>query len=443
MFGLFSKKQKVVTRFAPSPTGLLHTGNYRTAIFSYLYAKHHGGSYILRIEDTDKDRSKKEYEDNIFESLAWLGLTHDAFFRQSDRGDIHRAHLQKLLDSGAAYVSKEEVKEGSRGEVIRFKNPGTKVTFTDLIRGDITFDTTELGDFVIAKSAGEPLFHFAVVVDDFTMGVTHIVRGDDHISNTPRQILIQRALGAPQPFYAHLPLILGADRSKLSKRKGAKALTEYRDAGYLPQALFNYLALLGWHPTSDKELFSKEELVKEFDLSRVQKGGAIFDEEKLLWFNREHLMRLSDEEFDKKLKAFLPNTSLNLSIYRKLLRERSATFSEAAKFLVDGEFSYLEEAPNVDAGKLVWKKDTPQMTATHLSKAIQLMEQLPPEPSIDEAKKILLPYAEEVGKGSVLWPVRFALSGREKSPDPFELISLLGKDAVMARLRTALALLSK
>ena len=216
---------QIVTRFAPSPTGLLHAGNYRTAVFSYLFARQHGGKFILRIEDTDRERSRPEYEVNILESLAWLGLDFDEKYRQSENASVHREYLEKMIASGHAYISQETpTKEGERAEVIRFKNPNKKVLFPDLIRGDIEFDTTELKDFVIAKSLDEPVFHLAVVVDDFTAGVTHVIRGEDHISNTPRQILIQEAIGAPCPIYAHLPLVLAPDRSKLSKRKGALPL---------------------------------------------------------------------------------------------------------------------------------------------------------------------------------------------------------------------------
>ena len=302
---------QIVTRFAPSPTGLLHAGNYRTAVFSYLFARQRGGKFILRIEDTDKERSKKEYEDNILESLKWLGLDYDEFHRQSERAPAHKKYLKQLIDGGFAYVSKEEAAgEGDdkarRKEVIRFKNPNIKVKFHDLIRGEIEVDTTDLKDFVIAKDLDTPLFHLAVVADDFDMGVTHVVRGEDHISNTPRQILIQRAIGAPEPVYAHIPLILAPDRTKLSKRKGALALTEYRDRGYLPQAVLNYLALLGWNPGTEQEILSLDDLLKQFDISKVQKGGAIFNEEKLRWINKEYLKLLSAERAGEEVLARLP-----------------------------------------------------------------------------------------------------------------------------------------
>src|SRR3989344_7905114 len=239
-------KNKIIARFAPSPTGNLNIGGVRAGIFAYLFARHNDGMFIVRIEDTDKERSKKEYENNIFESLAWLGVAVDAVYRQSDNALRHEELLRKLVAENKAYVSKEEPKEnGGREEVIRFRNPNKEVTFEDAVRGIISFDTTELKDFVIAKSFTEPVFHFAVVADDWDEGVTHVIRGEDHISNTPRQILIGEALFAPRPVYAHLPLILGHDRTKLSKRKGAKALTEYLDEGYLPEAVLNFDALLG------------------------------------------------------------------------------------------------------------------------------------------------------------------------------------------------------
>src|SRR3989344_6503569 len=218
--------KRVVTRFAPSPTGNLHIGGFRTALFNYLYARHNAGKLILRIEDTDKERSKPEYEKNILEGLDWLGLTFDAVYRQSERCDIHSHYVSKLITEGKAYVSKEEVGQtigGKRDSVIRFKNPNKVINFYDLIRGEISFDTTKLVDFVIAKSLKEPLYNFAVVVDDHEMGVTHVIRGEEHISNTPRQILIGTAIGATPPVYAHLPLILAPDKSKLSKRKGARS----------------------------------------------------------------------------------------------------------------------------------------------------------------------------------------------------------------------------
>ena len=288
--------QNPIVRFAPSPTGPLHIGGARTALFNYIFAKQTGGTFILRIEDTDIERSEKKYEDDIRDGIAWLGITPDAVYRQSERTALYRKHLEKLIVSGAVYMSQEKKKDGEgEVEIVRFKNPNKRLTFNDLVRGEVSFDTTELKDFVIAKSITEPLFHLAVVVDDFEMGITHIIRGEDHLSNTPRQILIQEALGAPRPLYAHLPLILASDRSKLSKRKHGEAvsLAYYRAQGIRPEALVNFLALLGWHPSASdaSEILSFDELVAQFDLSRVQKGGAVLDANKLNWLNRQYAKR--------------------------------------------------------------------------------------------------------------------------------------------------------
>jgi glutamyl/glutaminyl-tRNA synthetase len=249
----------VVTRIAPSPTGNLHIGTARTALFNYLFARQNNGKFILRIEDTDRARSTAEFEQNILDGLAALGLKADGkITRQSERIDLYRDKIKQLIDSGRAYVSSESV--GTNREVIRLKNDGIQVTFQDLIHGEITFDTTELGDLVIAKKIDEPLFHLTVVVDDAEMGITHVIRGEDHISNTARQILIQEALGYWRPAYAHLPLILAPDRSKLSKRHGATAVSDFLAQGYLPAALVNFMALLGWSPQAgpqgtDQEVF--------------------------------------------------------------------------------------------------------------------------------------------------------------------------------------------
>ena len=273
---------KVAVRMAPSPTGNFHVGGARTALFNFLFARKNNGKFILRIEDTDKERSKKEFEDDIFESLEWLGLKYDEFYRQSERGEIYKNYVEKMLNNDSVYEAEDKV--------IRFRNPNKKVKFNDLVRGEIEFDTTELKDFVIAKSADEPLYHLAVVIDDCESGITHVIRGEDHISNTPRQILIQEAIGATRPLYAHLPLILAQDRSKLSKRKHGESVSlgYYRDKGYSPEAVINYLALLGWNPGTEQEIFTLEELINVFDLARVHKGGAIFDEKKLAWVNRKH-----------------------------------------------------------------------------------------------------------------------------------------------------------
>jgi glutamyl-tRNA synthetase len=433
---------KVITRFPPSPTGHLQAGNVRTAIFNYLFSRKEGGNFILRIEDTDRERSKKEYEDSILETIKWLGLTWDAFYRQSENLSRHQQAFADLLAKDLIYISKETPTEpGQRAEVVRFRNPNTTLTFTDTIRGPITFDTTELGDFIIGRSIDDPLYHFGVVVDDMDEGVTHVIRGEDHISNTPRQILIQRALGRMEPpVYTHVPLVLAPDKSKLSKRKGAKPILHYRDEGYLPEAIINYLALLGWHPVDEKELFSLEELIEAFDLTRIQKGGGVFDETKLLWFNHEHIKRLSDEEFARRVEAF-SGRSVDPKII-PLLKDRSHTLAEAAE-LLKTEFDFLTKTPTYTQEFILkGAKVDASSAAHHLTKAIELVTTMP-EQNFTEAsvKDAIFPYATEVGRGAVLWPMRVALSGREKSPDPFILAALLGKEETLTRLNNALSVL--
>lgn len=439
----------VVTRFAPSPTGLLHAGNYRTAVFAYLFAKHSGGSFILRIEDTDTARSKPEYEANILEALSWLTIKADKQYRQSEHRARHRELLEKLIAAGAAYISKEAPKNpGDREEVVRFRNPKSAVTFTDVIHGEITMDVSDLGDFVIARSLDEPVFHFAVVVDDADENVTHVIRGEDHISNTPRQILIQRALGFAEPVYAHLPLILGSDRTKLSKRKGAKALTEYRDLGILPEAMLNYLAFLGWNPGDEREYLDQDTLIKLFDLSRVHKGGAIFDEVKLFSVNQHWMRELSPDDFIAHIRypAALDAERLRKSV--PLLKERARTFREAREML-SGELSCLFGEPTLDRSLLRAKEppDRRGMTLSALESLINPLQALPEGVAVETIKNTLMPLADAAeakgkgGRGAMLWPLRYALSGQTRSPDPFTLISILGSEAAVSRIRKAIAIL--
>jgi len=419
----------VIVRFAPSPTGPLHVGGARTALFNYLFAKQNGGQIFLRLEDTDRERSKPEFEQNIIESLDWLDLKFDNHepIRQSERPAIYREALEKIILSDTAYVSKEKVDEThKRGEVIRLRNSGRKITFTDLVRGEISFDTTELGDFVIAKGLDEPLYHFAVVVDDWRMNITHVIRGEDHISNTPRQILIQEALGAPRPVYAHIPLILAPGRSKLSKRHGAVSVIEYRRQGYLSEALTNYLALLGWNPGTDQELFSREELIKLFSLERIQRGGAVFNIEKLKWLNREYLRSAPEALW---VSCFTSDwTAPNRSALTPLLRERVSTLGEARSLIASGEYDYFRFVPEIDF-KLLKTPET-------LIKTITLLDQLPESDfTAERVKATLWSYAESDGRAAVLWPLRVALTGRERSPDPFTIASILGKQETLDRLR--------
>jgi glutamyl-tRNA synthetase len=444
---------KVVTRFAPSPTGVLHIGSVRTALYSWLYARQRGGSFILRIEDTDKERSKPEFEENIIDGLKWLGLTHDEFYRQSERGGLYRKHLENLIEKGLVYVSKEEVtEEGQRAEVLRFKNPNHSVTFRDEARGDITFDTTELGDFVVAKDFDTPLYHFAVVVDDFEMGVTHIIRGDDGISNTPRQILIQEALGAPRPVYAHLPMILSSDRSKLSKRHGALAVTEYREEGYLPEAIINFVALMGWNPGNDQEIISLDEMIKLFSLEKLQKGGAVFNMDKLKWINKQYLKLLPIEEVGKGILSFFTDdlrvaAQKSPDVFKKMVPTILAhinVFSEVRPLVDEGEFGYYFDDPTYDKDGLFGKEEKDAATTSaYLDKVINSLENIDPANfTAQTTKAAIWDYASEVGRGKVLWPMRYALSGRAKSADPFTLADILGKDTTIRRITYAMKLLA-
>lgn len=437
-------KNKIVTRFAPSPTGYLHIGGARTALYIYLYTRQNNGKYILRIEDTDKERSKPEYEKDIVDNLKWLGLEHDEFVRQSDNVAYHQECLKKLLENNLAYVSKETIeKEGDREEVIRFRNPNKQVTFLDLIHGEIVFDTTDLGDFVIAKDLETPIFHLANVADDIKSGVTHIIRGEEHISNTPRQILLFEALGAKvKPTYAHIPLILDAERTKLSKRKHGESVwvATYKQNGYLPEALNNYLALLGWSPQAsnnneagtDDEILIKEELLKRFDLSKVQKKGAIFDPVKLNWINREYLKRLSDFELSEKLKDFVPTKVLPLA---KILIERVNNLKEVGEIIESGEFDFFFSPPEPSKELLREGK--------FLSETITLLEKLEKNSwSADQIKNQLWDFATKEGRGDVLWPMRTALTGQTKSPDPFTVASILGQEETLRRLKHAQEILN-
>lgn len=439
----------VITRFAPSPTGFLHGGNYRTAVFAYLFARQQKGQFILRIEDTDKARSKPEYEANIIESLQWLGIDWDSFARQSERLAQHQEAVKRLIESDHAYVSHETSAEGKESDLIRFRNPGGVITFDDLVRGPISTDVTDLGDFIIARNIDEPLFHLAVVVDDGEMGVTHIVRGDDHIANTPRQILIQRALGFVEPHYAHLPIVLGPDRAKLSKRRGAKALTEYRDAGYLPESMLNFLALIGWNPGTEQELFSKEQLIEAFAFSGIQHHGAIFNEEKLRWFNREYLLKKTAEEFAAYAMPILKEalaergiTDMPATTLDKLMpviRERINTSEDIRFMAAAGEWDYYFNKPTLDAAKIPFKGGSPADTIKHLQhvKDIFVKSSADTFGDPEKIKALIWDYATEVGRGQVLWPLRYSLTGAERSPDPFTVVSIIGLAETLARIDAA------
>ncbi len=435
-----SVENKVVTRFAPSPTGLFHIGSVRTALYNYLYARQNDGKFILRIEDTDKERSKKEYEDNIIESFKWFNMPYDEFYRQSERTEIYKKYLKILINKGLIYVSKEEPKEeGERSEVIRFKNPNKKIKFNDLVLGEIEVDTTDLKDFVIAKDLDSPLYHFAVVVDDIEMGVTHIIRGQDHISNTARQILILEALSETRPEYAHIPLILSPDKSKLSKRHGALSALEYKEMGYLPEAILNFIALIGWNPGGEQEIFTLPELVQKFSLDKVQKGGGIFNIKKLDWINKEHMKKIVPSEIQKNIFAQLPDSLHNPKLV-PIIFERIAKWGDVKEMVERGELDFFFKQPEINREKLIYKNTPPEKISNNLKLAVKALENLNENDFTTENIKNALMLIANVleNRGELLHPVRYALSGKDKSPDPFTIAEILGKNETILRLQKAI-----
>ena len=442
---------KVVTRIAPSPTGQMHIGTVRTALFNYLWAKKNSGTFIVRIEDTDVSRNRAEWTQMIFKDFEWCGLVPDKRYIQSEHLSRHRELLEKLVREGKAYISKEPAKDdpSREVEVIRLKNHGKAVAFADVIRGNITFETKDLGDFVIARSLDAPLYHFAVVVDDADAEVSHVIRGEDILSSTPRQILIQEALGLPRPVYVHLPLILGKNGKKLSKREHVVALEDYRKNGFIPKGIINYLALLGWNPGTDEEYFSLDELVGRFSLEGLQKSGAVFDDVKLHSVNQHWMRKLSDTDFLSHLNnPFIPERHrVSLQVVR-LLKERATTFGEARDMLTD-ELGFFFTTPSPSRKTLLAKElpDRPGLATSGLEAVLKAIEGLSSNVSTEAVKGALMPIAdreEGVRKGSrgaVLWPLRYALAGQERSPDPFTIISILGREESLRRIQNAIAIL--
>jgi len=439
-------KPIIRTRIAPSPTGYLHVGTARTALFNELFAHGQGGHFIVRVEDTDKERNKPEYETIILEALRWLGLTWDEGpdkpgdfgpYRQSERTQLYTEAVEKLVASGAAY-------QEAGGEAVRLKVEPQTVTFTDAIRGEVQLQSDSWGgDFVIARSPQDPLYHLAVVVDDAAMAISHVIRGEEHLANTARHILLQRALGLPEPSWAHVPLLLDAERRKLSKRTGEVSLLAFRDKGYLPEAMLNYLALLGWNPKDDTEFFTHQELQKRFSLEAVQKAGAFFSEEKLQAVNKHYLRQLPPPEFFEYARPSLESAVYDLSDEQYWTaaaateQERISAFSE----LPDKLSYYAPDWPgDYPAERLVWKKSTAAATQDILEKLMAFMSDVAEKDFTEEAlEKQLMAWIEETGqgRGDVLWPLRVALTGLEQSPSPFEVAAVLGKEETLNRLAAA------
>lgn len=488
----------VRVRFAPSPTGPFHIGGARTALFNWLFARQHEGVFVLRIEDTDKERSSPVFEKEILESLAWLGIDWDEGpwpqsgdkeqltknngqrgqygpYRQSERTHIYEQYIAKLLETDRAYYcycTKEELEaqkqsmiaqgiaprysghcrgnttlSGKTPQVIRFKTPEIRVEVKDIIRKNISFDASLFGDFAIAKDPGTPLYNFAAVVDDYAMKISHVIRGEDHLSNTPKQILLQRALGFDEPIYAHLPLILAQNRSKLSKRYAEVSLLAYKTDGYLPEALLNFIAMLGWHPHDEKEIFTADELQKEFTLDRVQKAGAVFNIEKLDWLNREHIKLLSGETILERIRLYAPQLKEKGIEFSK---EKMVRIVEAVRERMRGLHDFFEladfffELPEYETELLVWSGDVQKTTKSVLEEEAESLENLKEDITIRDIKEafkekgiITKEGAYKYSTGAILWPFRVALSGKRASPDPFTIAEILGKEETLRRLNIA------
>jgi glutamyl-tRNA synthetase len=461
----------IVTRFAPSPTGMLHIGGVRTALFSWLYARHHGGKFVLRIEDTDRERSTEEAVRVILDGMEWLGLDADEGpYYQTQRFDRYRAVLAQFLQEGKAYrcyCSKEELeamrsaqlarKEKPRYDgrcrnrtepradispVIRYKNPlDGEVIVDDQIHGRVVFQNSELDDLIIARSDGTPTYNFCVVVDDMDMGITHVIRGDDHLNNTPRQINMLRSLGATPPVYAHLPMILGPDGAKLSKRHGAVSVLQYQQEGYLPEALLNYLVRLGWSH-GDQEYFSREEMIAAFDIKDVNKSASAFNPEKLLWLNQQHIMRAPASKLAVGLARELEELRISVAPEDQALlegvanaqRERARTLKEMAQ---NSEY-FFREFDDFD-DKAAAKNLTAE-TLPYLSAVQQGLERLTDwnAAAVNEVIKSVAS-ASGVGLGKVAQPLRVAVTGGAVSPPIDVTVALLGRQRGLARLSRARA----
>ena len=459
--------KKVRTRFPPSPTGHLHIGGARTALFNWLLARHEKGEFVLRFEDTDRVRSRQESVDAILEALEWLGIDWDEGpYYQSERYDIYQKYVRKLLDTGHAYycTCSQEILEGKRkaamasgqkpkydgtcrdkglpkteGAVVRFRGPLTGVTVVnDVVKGRVAFENREMDDLVIQRSDGSPTYNFAVVVDDITMRINTVIRGDDHLNNTPRQILLYKAIDYPVPVFGHVPMVLGTDRSRLSKRHGATSVTAYRDIGYLPQALINYLVRLGWS-YGDQEFFTVDDLIQKLSLEKIGRSPGVFNPEKLLAINAEHIMASEPEMLGRHLKPFLAEYEIQVTDEAYLcrvirtLQTRSKTLVDMARGAV---FYFLQAISYEEKGaKKFLKPDNLDPLRVLLGKLEAL-----PEFSEKVVEKAFAEVIEETGVklGGIAQPVRVALTGGTVSPGIFEIIEVLGKDRVLPRLRAAI-----
>lgn len=422
----------------------------------------------MRIEDTDKERSKPEFEEDIKMGLGWLGLNWDEFYRQSDRLPIYRKYLEKLLEKGRVYycfcskedleaerqamlshgippkysgrcggLSKEEIKsklDKHTPYVLRFRVPSTVLSVKDIIRGTVKFDVSLIGDMIVARDFDQPLYNFTVVIDDALMEVTHVIRGEEHLSNTPKQVLIAEALGFELPQFAHLPMILNPDRSKMSKRFGDTALKDYVESGYLREAIINFLAYLGWHPKEDKEIMSVEELLKEFDLKRVQKGGAVFNVEKLDWLNSYYLSHLSTERFIEEAKRFVPASWHLTSAITDSVKGRLKNLNEFKELV-----NFYFELPDYDRDLLKWGNMKLDEVKENLHEGLAFIEELSPKDFLSKSLEGKInAIVDSSNRGEMFWPLRVALSGKKVSPGPFEIMEALGKEESIRRIKAAI-----
>ena len=421
----------VRVRFAPSPTGYLHIGGARTALFNWMYAKAQGGKFILRIEDTDRERSKQEFVDEILDSLKWLGLDWDELYFQSQRFDIYREHAQKLLDEGKAY---------KEGEAVILKMPHQKIKIDDLIRGEIIFDTETIKDQVLIKSDGSATYSFACVVDDALMEISCVVRGEDHISNTPKQFVIYQALNFKIPKFAHLPLIMDEEGGRMSKRAGAVAVTDYRKEGYLPGALVNYLMLLGWSPGNNQEITDVQSAVKKFSIKKINKTAAAFSLDKLKWVNGQHIKRVPTDRLTELLIPFLKEKGyLKEEFDRQNLRQIVELFKPRLFTLVDfldwAHFLF-EEKPKIDEeAKQKYLSENKAKEFHLLSQKLSGVEPF----DIPNTEKVFREVVEALGvkAADLVHPVRVALTGKSVGPGLFETMVVLGKEKTIKRLQEA------
>lgn len=463
--------EKVRVRFAPSPTGQLHIGGARTAFYNWLYARHYKGTFILRIEDTDRTRSTEEYINAIIEGMKWLGLDWDEGpYRQTDRFDEYKSYADKFLAEGKAYFcycSPEELEQRrqealaqgktlkydgrcrnrdkgqGKNAAVRFKMPQEGETVVhDLIRGRIVFENAQLDDLIIIRSDGTPTYNFTVVVDDVDMNITHVIRGDDHLNNTPKQIHIYAELGYEIPLFAHLPMILGADKTRLSKRHGATSVTAYKEMGYLPDALVNYLVRLGWSH-GDQEVFTRDELIQYFSFENIGKSAAVFNPEKLLWLNSHYIMNSASEELAELVIPFLikqgiieEGQSLNKEWLSKAitpLKERSKTLTELANSL---RYYFADDVEYNEKAKAKFLNEGSRDLLIELKDKLMVVRDF----SAEEIEKVFRAIIEKhnVKLGNLAQPVRVAITGSTESPGIFEVLEIMGKEKTLKRLEKAI-----